>query len=299
MLLDCIIIGGGPAGLNAALVLGRARRNVILFDDNKPRNAVTRQTSGFITRDGIAPTEFRQLAHQDLRKYPTVLVSPSKVTAVRHINGVYQATSEQGYNFVARSVILATGLRETLPAVRGIHDYYGKSLFSCPYCDGWELRDKPLVLIADHESAFYLAKKVYNWSKDLVFCTNGLPLLSPHQKDRLRQRGIAVIESKIAALIGAGGMLQQVQFEDGLSIERAGGFVTPQWTHASQIIDMLACRTNEMGIVVKDHYGRTSVPGVYVAGDTSFQPPAQVIVAAAEGCKAAIAVNTDLVEADF
>ncbi|REE80181.1 thioredoxin reductase [Paenibacillus taihuensis] len=299
MLLDCIIIGGGPAGLNAALVLGRARRNVIIFDDNKPRNAVTHQSNGFITRDGIAPTEFRQFAHQDLRKYPSILTRQERVTTVQPINGVFQAVSEQGYSFHARSVILATGLKETLPAVRGIHDYYGKSLFSCPYCDGWELRDKPLVLIADHESAFFLAKKVYQWSRDLMFCTNGIPLLTFEQKDKLYRRGIRVMEQKITALIGAGGMLKQIQFEDGTAVDRAGGFVTPGWTHASPLVDMLACQTNEMGAVVKDHFGRTSVPGVYVAGDTSFQPPAQVIVAAGEGCKAAIAVNTDLVEADF
>src|SRR5436853_2415150 len=142
MIIDCAIIGGGPAGLNAALVLGRARRAVLLFDDNQPRNAVTQETHGFLTRDGVKPGELRHLAHLELRKYPTVEIRHTRITDVRNHEGLFELVADNSDVVQARALILATGLKETLPAIAGIHDYYGKSLFNCPYCDGWELRDK-------------------------------------------------------------------------------------------------------------------------------------------------------------
>src|SRR5688572_13336601 len=151
MTVECAIIGGGPAGLNAALVLGRARRKVLLFDDNKPRNAVTQHSHGFITRDGVTPAEFRAIGHGEIAKYPSVDVLSTRIVSVsRQRIGegtAFELVAEDGEKFRAANLILATGLRETLPAVDEIYDYYGKSLFNCPYCDGWELRDKPLVII--------------------------------------------------------------------------------------------------------------------------------------------------------
>ena len=156
MTVDCAIIGGGPAGLNAALVLGRARRKVLLFDDNKPRNAVTQHSHGFITRDGVTPAEFRAIGLGEIAKYPSVEALPTRIQAVNrqgHEQGAeetaFELVAQDGEKFRATNVILAAGLRETLPAVEGIYTYYGKSLFNCPYCDGWELRDKPLVIIAE------------------------------------------------------------------------------------------------------------------------------------------------------
>jgi thioredoxin reductase len=139
MIVDCAIIGGGPAGLNAALVLGRARRRVLVFDDNHPRNAVTQESHGFVTRDGVKPHEFRAIAHQELRKYPSVDVQHVRVTAIRKASDAFAITTEKGDVFSAKTVLLATGLKEILPPIDGLHDYYGKSVFCCPYCDGWEL----------------------------------------------------------------------------------------------------------------------------------------------------------------
>jgi thioredoxin reductase len=147
MVMDCVIIGGGPAGLNAALVLGRARRTVILFDNNAPRNAVTAESHGFITRDGISPVEFRKIAHQDIAKYPSVQLRNVKIVEVSKRGEVFELLTEQGDTVQAKKIILATGLKEILPSVPKLLNYYGKSLFSCPYCDGWELRDRPLMLL--------------------------------------------------------------------------------------------------------------------------------------------------------
>jgi thioredoxin reductase len=139
MIVDCAIIGGGPAGLNAALVLGRARRRVLVFDENHPRNAVTQESHGFVTRDGVKPHEFRAMAHQELSKYPSVEMQLVRVTAIRKASDAFAITTEKGDVFSAKTVLLATGLKEILPPIDGLHDYYGKSVFCCPYCDGWEL----------------------------------------------------------------------------------------------------------------------------------------------------------------
>ena len=178
MSIDCAIIGGGPAGLNAALVLGRARRTVLVFDDNQPRNAVTQESHGFLTRDGVKPDEFRTLAHQDISKYPSVEIQHVRVTAIRHADASFEITTEKGDLLSAKTVLLATGLKELLPTIDGLHDYYGKSVFCCPYCDGWELRERPLVVISEGPHTFNLVKVVWNWSHDLLLCTNGHQLLT-------------------------------------------------------------------------------------------------------------------------
>jgi thioredoxin reductase len=183
--------------------------------------------------------------------------------------------------------------------VPNIHHYYGKSLFSCPYCDGWELRDRPLVVISEGSNLFHLAKIVYNWSKDLLLCTNGANNLSAEQIGKLRQKGIQVSQHRIKALHGENGRLSRVVFENNAEAKRTGGFVSPSWDQAAPFGEALGCAMTPGGGFVTDDYGRTSVRGVYAAGDTSIIAPAQVIVAAGEGSKAAIGANTDMTQQDF
>src|SRR6476619_2764811 len=151
MLFDCAIIGGGPAGLNAALVLGRARRNTILFDNNNPRNAVTQESHGFITRDGIKPKEFRKIAHKDIGRYTSVICAKREVTSVikndNNNEPSFELVTSEKERYQSKTIIIATGLKDVLPSIENISDYYGRSLFHCPYCDGYELEDKPLVVI--------------------------------------------------------------------------------------------------------------------------------------------------------
>ena len=299
MIVDCAIIGGGPAGLNAALVLGRARRRVLVFDDNHPRNAVTQASHGFVTRDGVTPHEFRAMAHQELRKYPSVNMQPVRVTAIRHADDAFAIIAEQGDVFSAKTVLLAIGLKEILPPIDGLHDYYGKSVFCCPYCDGWELRDKPLVVISEGLQTFQLVKVVWNWSHDLLVCTNGHQALDSAQQATLRRKGIGVVEDRITTLVGKGGQLERVVFATQGAHARRGGFVAPQLLQASPFGEELGCEMNAMGGIVTDAFGRTTVPGVYAAGDASVVVPAQLIIAAAEGSRAAAGVNSDLTEHEF
>lgn len=299
MIVDCAILGGGPAGLNAALVLGRARRRVLVFDDNHPRNAVTQESHGFVTRDGVKPQEFRAIAHQELSKYPSVDMQPVRVTAIHKASDAFEITTEQGDGFSAKAVLLATGLKELLPPIEGLPDYYGKSVFCCPYCDGWELRDRPLVIVSEGPQTFPLVKVVWNWSHDLLVCTNGHQVLTEEERETLRKKGIEVVEDRITALVGKHGQLERIVFATQEARVRHGGFVASQLLQASPFGEELGCEMNGMGGIITDLFGRTTVPGVYAAGDASVVVPAQLIIAAAEGSRAAAGVNSDLTEREF
>ena len=300
MLYDCAIIGGGPAGLNAALVLGRARRNVILFDNDNPRNAVTQESHGFITRDGVKPNEFRQIAHKEIGRYPSVKYSKRQVTSVIKNEPSFGLVTSKNEQYQSKTIIISTGLKDVLPSIDNISDYYGRSLFSCPYCDGWELRDKPLVvIICEPIQGFHFTQTIYNWSKDLIVCTNGEAFQNSAQKDLLQNKGIKIIENKIKNFVGKNGQMEQIIFENGETALRKGGFVQPQWIQSSDFGKQLGCESNSLGGIAIDSFGRTNLQGIYAAGDASVIIPAQLIIAAAEGSRAAIGVNTDLTQKEF
>jgi thioredoxin reductase len=296
---DCAIIGGGPAGMNAALVLGRARRNVVLFDDNRPRNAVTHEAHGFITRDGIKPDEFRKIGVEELGRYPSVQIHPARVTEVESKGGAFGITTADGGRLQARKLILATGLKEELPAVEGLRECYGKSVFSCPYCDGWERRDQPLLIISETEHAFDMVKSVYQWSRDLILCTNGYYVISREDRKTLAAKNVKLYEQKIKTLQSDRGQLRKVIFDDGSVENRTGGFISPVWSHSGNLARSLTLEWNSHGGIASDDFGRTSMEGVYAAGDASNIVPAQLVVAAAGGARAAIGVNTELMSEEF
>jgi thioredoxin reductase len=300
MLFDCAIIGGGPAGLNAALILGRARRNVMLFDNNNPRNAVTQESHGFITRDGIKPNEFREIAHREIGKYPSVKYANREVSSVIKNKQLFEMTTLENERYQSETIIISTGLKDVLPSIDNISDYYGKSLFHCPYCDGWELRDKPLVvIIGEQVQGFHFIQTIFNWSKDLVVCTNGETFQNSEQRGLLQNKRIKIIEYKIRNFVGKNGQMEKIIFEDGESVFREGGFVMPQLIQSSDFGKQLGCEYNSLGGIAIDSFGRTNVQGVYAAGDASVIAPAQIIIAAAEGVRAAAGVNMDLTQKEF
>lgn len=299
MIYDCAIIGGGPAGLNAALVLGRTRRSVVLVDNNRPRNAVTHESHGFITRDGVTPAEFRRIAYEEVLRYPSVDHLQTEVVSVSKTESGFEAIDASGTRVKSRKLILATGVKEIFPEIDGFYPLYGKSLFNCPYCDGWELRDQPLVVVSEYPSAFHTAKLLLNWSKDLIVCTNGKPSLSDEQKKQLEAKGISVIEQPISAFIGQNGRLEHVRFADGTEVPRAAGFVTPKFVPSVPFGEQLGCERTEIGGIKTDKSGRTSIPGLYSAGDAAYLAPSQVVFAASDGSRTAMGVNMDLTEEDF
>ncbi|TCP53924.1 thioredoxin reductase [Tumebacillus sp. BK434] len=299
MMYDCAILGGGPAGLNAALVLGRARRNVALIDNNQPRNAVTHASHGFITRDGVTPTEFRRIAYQEIGQYSTVDHLQIEAVSIEKIESQFEVLLSSGDRVRARKVILAMGVKERFPEIEGFYPLYGKSLFNCPYCDGWELRDQPLVVVSESPTVFHMTKLLLNWSKDLVVCTNGQATLSDEQKNQLQAKGVLVMEQPVAAFLGQNGKLEQVRFADGTQIPRSAGFVMPTFVQSAPFGERLGCERTESGGIRTDEKGRTSILGVYAAGDASYMAPSQLIFAAADGSRTAMSVNLDLTEEDF
>ncbi|MGE7922422.1 NAD(P)/FAD-dependent oxidoreductase [Viridibacillus arvi] len=299
-IFDCIIIGAGPAGLSASLTLGRARRNIAIFDNGTNRNRVTQESHGFITRDGIRPQEFKEIGLNELKNYPSISYFQKTITEIikDSSNERFIAKTEDGQEFVAEKVILAAGIQEVF-SFQNVREYYGKSLFSCPYCDGWELRDKPLVVMADNEAhIIHLAKLVYNWSKDLIVLTNGVEL-SKDGASILQKHNIKVNTKPIKKFIGDDGYLQKIEFVSGETISRSGGFVVPSFYRPNQFVEQLGCNVQENGVVETDGSGRTSQKNVYIAGETEKSGPSSLMFAAADGSKAAFSVNIDLTTERF
>ncbi|MFC6040597.1 NAD(P)/FAD-dependent oxidoreductase [Paenisporosarcina macmurdoensis] len=290
---DCTIIGGGPAGLNATLVLGRARRDVVLVDNNDPRNKVTFASHGFVTRDGVSPSEFRQLANQEFNRYPSITTLQDKVVEIIRKAEGFTIKTELGQEWATRKIILATGVKERFPNIPNLRNFYGRSIFNCPYCDGWELRDQPLALFGVVDYTFHTAEILRNWSQDLVIFTNGEEL-TKNQEEQIKKSNLRVETSPIRLLTGQDGILQKVELENGLVIERVGGFITPELEQATDLGTLLGVKLNETGGHHSDEVGNTKITGLFVAGEASNVYPSQLIIAAASGVETAMAVNVEL-----
>lgn len=300
---DVIIVGAGPAGLSAALMLGRSRRRVLMCDAGQPRNAASCGLHLYLTRDGIDPAEFLTIAREQLRPYDTVQVRQAKVTdAVRLARGFEILLDEGGgvpeEHFTTRKLLLATGVVDILPKIEGLPAFYGSSVFHCPYCDGWEMRDQPLAVYGRGENGLGLALELSFWSRDLVLCTDGPSELSKQERERLSQRKIDVREDKITRLEGSDGNLERIVFENGQSHAARGMFFSTDHRQGSDLAKQLGCKFTSDGCVDCGDYEITSVPGVYVAGDAS-RLAQFVIVAASEGAQAALAINKELMKEDL
>lgn len=290
---DCIIIGGGPAGLSAALTLGRARRKILLFDNGTNRNRVTQESRGYVTRDGIKPHEFKEIAITELQSYPSISISDQTVIEIKKDDQQFVVNTSNNISYLTEKILLATGIQEEFP-IPQIRQYYGKSLFSCPYCDGWELKDKPLAIIAESEAHInHMTKLLYNWSQDLIVFTNGHQLSDIIQNEFQRKK-IMVYTAIIKNLHGDEGNLYSIELETGENIVRSGGFVVPSFYRPNNLAIQLNCQVDENGGIITDNAGRTTVSGVYVAGETEKAGPSSLMIAAADGFKAATSINLDL-----
>ena len=290
---DCIIIGGGPAGLNAALVLGRARRDILVVDHNNARNKVTQRAHGFITREGIKPSEFREIAHQELKAYPSVEIVAEQVVKLETVKDGFKVITDRGFEWTCRKVILATGVKEKFPNIPTLQDFYGTSIFNCPYCDGWEYNDQPLAVFGLVDYTIHMAEILMNWSQDLVIFTNGKEL-TRSQKKEIQKLTVQVETEKIKRLHGKDGQLTSVELESGQQIERVGGFITPELIQASDLGQQIGLVKDDMGGYKSDEIGHTDIPHLFVAGEASKIYPSQLIIAAASGVQAAMAVNVEL-----
>jgi thioredoxin reductase len=289
-------VGAGPAGLSAALILGRCRRRVLVLDTDKPRNYASHALHGFLSRDGIHPQQLRRLGREQLRQYDTVKLVMKQATAARCTRDGFEVTVAGGRKVRCRKLLLATGVVDELPQIEGLEALYGRSVFHCPYCDGWESRDKRLVVYSRSANGVGLAIELQVWSDDVVLCTDGARLQSQHIA-RLQTHGIPWYHQRIARLEGTRGRLRRVVFVDGNAIGRSVMFFSLPQRQASSLAAQLGCGFTQKGAVRTGDYEATNIPGVYVAGDAS-KLVQLAIVAAAEGAKAAFAINTDLIKED-
>ncbi|GIP36590.1 NAD(P)/FAD-dependent oxidoreductase [Paenibacillus sp. J2TS4] len=292
-LLDVVIIGGGPAGLNAALVLGRARKNVAVIDEGRPRNAVTLATHGFLTRDGISPGEFRRMAKDEISAYPSVSFVADTAVSITGTDGQFQITTGQGNTLASKKLLFAVGMKDRPLNIPGLKEVYGKSAFVCPYCDGWELRDEPLVIITKGAEAMHFAPLISGWTNRFTICTNGPDELTDMQREELRRHRVPVFESPIRFIDSNDGIVRQVVLEDGKAIPCTGIFFKPELVTGSDLPQAIGCHITEAGSVVVDEFGKTNVPGVYSAGDAASRLH-QAIAAAAMGALSAAAINNEL-----
>ena len=292
---DVIIVGAGPAGLSAALVLARACRTVIMFDHGQPRNAATRHMHGFLSREGIDPAEFRRIIREDLKQYDAVKLEHAEVTACRCIEGGFEVTLTDGRTFQSRKLLVATGVVDNVPDVPGLRELYGQSVFHCPFCDGFELRGQPIAIYGRGRRGHGLSMEMLGWTHDLVLCTDGPSELDDEHRIELGRNGILVREERIVRLEGTDGRLERVVFAGGDPLPRRALFFTTGQHEASPLARAMGCEFNEKGTVKTGRHETTNVSGVFVAGDAS-RDVQWVIVAAAEGAEAAFAITQDLIK---
>ena len=296
---DVLIVGAGPAGLSAALMLGRCRRSVLVCDTGRPRNAASQAMHGYLTRDGMAPLEFLARGRTELERYDTIEFRHVEVTGAECTpNGRFQVTLASGERVQTRKLLLATGVVDNVPGIDGFKELYGRSVFHCPYCDGWEVRDAPLAIYGRGERGYGLALELTAWSRDLVLCTDGPSGIDEADRGRLARNAVTVREDRVARLEGTDGILQHVVFDTGERLARRALFFTTGQSQRSDLSVQLGCVFNEKGTVRTGKYETTHLPGLYVAGDAS-RAVQWVVVAAAEGAEAAFAINSDLIREEL
>ncbi|ANZ13538.1 NAD(P)/FAD-dependent oxidoreductase [Streptomyces noursei] len=289
---DVVVVGAGAGGLNAALVLGRARRRVAVVDAGQPRNAPASHMQGFLSRDGMSPASLLAVGRDEVARYGVKLIEGR----VDHIAQGFFVHLEGGPVLKARRVLVATGLRDELPKIPGVHERWGKDLLFCPYCHGYEVRDQPLGVLGTHPNAVEHALLLRQWSDDVVFFPHTLEVTG-QAREQLRAYGVRIAEGLIKQLVVDEDRLRGVELAEGHIVPRSVVFLFPRMVPNDALLTDLGCEKNEGGWVVTDTTGRTNVFGVWAVGNVT-DPRAQVVTAAGMGSAAAIAINHDLLQED-
>ena len=295
---DAIVVGGGPAGLSAALVLGRCRRRVLVCDAGEPRNRHSHQLHAYLTRDGVPPAEFLDMARAGLSAYPGVEIRRCTVAGAERAGRQFVLSLADGTQARSRKLLLATGVRDELPRIEGIEEFYGRTVHHCPYCDGWESRDEPVAVYGRRRRAFEMSRAMTAWSDDIVLCSDGAAGLTTEQKRQLARNGVRIIEERILRLAGSDGQLDAIVFAGGRRLARRRMFFDLPSHAQSELPRQLGCRMRRDGSVHCSGYEATDVPGVFTAGNVAGDVQL-VVFAAAEGAKAAFGINLSLTREDF
>ena len=284
---DAVIVGGGPAGLSAALVLGRARKRVLVVDDDRPANAVSQGVGGLLGHDRVKPADLRERGRRQLEEHANVELRDGAVEAAERSRDMFAVRLTDGPAVRAHAIVLAHGLRYDPPRLPGIEALWGRSVFHCAFCDGWEVRDRPLAFHGSGSGAVRSALVLAGWSNDVVLCTDGAP--DPGGA-LLAAAGVRVRTEPIARLAGNDGRLTQIEFSHGPAERREALFVNTRRDQPNGLAAMLGCELTAAGTIVIDADGRTSVAGVYAAGDAATPRSRSVANAIGTGSRVGYAV---------
>jgi thioredoxin reductase len=300
---DCIIVGGGAAGLSAGLVLGRARRRTLLVDAGAQSNLAAHGIGGLLGHDGRNPAELYEIGRRELSGYPSVEARTGEVVAGAQCDGAFVLELADGTRERTRRVLLAAGMEYRPPELPGLAQLWGGSAFHCPFCHGWELRDEPLAVLARGSRAVHSALLLRGWSDDIVVLTDGPDDLADDDRGRLADAHITIDERQVAELASENGDLSAVVFADGTRLARKGLLVATTLHQRSTLADQLGVASADPTPVAQnpiavDGFYRTTVPGVFAAGDLSAQMP-QVAAAIASGSHAAAAIVQSLIADEY
>lgn len=290
-MLDAIIVGAGPAGLSAALILGRCRRRVLVCDAGKQRNRTSAAMHSFLSRDGLPPLEFLRICRMQLRRYPCVELRFGEVTRAERVDGVFHVVVDDNFSACSRKLLLATGIVDVLPSIEGFEQFYGKTIHHCPYCDGWEHKDKAVGILGGGQRERQLAVELLNWSDDLIIFSNGPAPAG--LREELFSIGVELEEAPVSRLEGEGERLQGVRLSDDRLIAREGLFFFPVQRQRSPLAEQLGCRFDSSEAIECMQGTQTTIPGLYAAGNASVGLQL-AIIAAAEGAQAAYSINEAL-----
>ncbi|MGV0646410.1 NAD(P)/FAD-dependent oxidoreductase [Mycolicibacterium sp. XJ2546] len=296
---DCVIVGGGSAGLSAGLVLGRARRRTLLVDAGSQSNLPAHGIGGLLGHDGRPPAELYAMGRGELSAYPSVELRDGEVTAAQRVDDQFVVQLADGRRERARRILLAGGMDYRPPDLPGLAQLWGRSVFHCPFCHGWEVRDQPLAVLGRGERAVHSALLLHGWSDDIVVLTDGPSDLDDADQTRLSAADVGVDERRVAELASENGELTAVVFTDGSRLARRGMLVATTLHQRSALAEQLSVEFGgptpiSVDPVAVDALYRTTAPGVFAAGDLSAQMP-QVAAAVASGSLAAAAVVQSLV----
>jgi thioredoxin reductase len=272
-------------------------RHALICDDGRYRNARSEALHCYMGHDGIRPAELLERARSQLKPYDTISTVRSSVTGIKKDDQLFAVEFKTRDIIRTRTIVVATGVVDELPAISGVKELFGKSVHVCPYCDGWEHRNAPVAVYGRGDKGTSFAMLLRQWTNDLVLCTDGKPL-SSEQKTRLCRRGIKLREEAIASLVEKNGCLEAIRFKGGETLPRHAFFFTTDQHPRSPLLEGLGCTYDEKGGLACDGDGKTNIPGVYVAGDVS-RDVQLAIIAAAEGPRAALAVNRYLLNDDL
>jgi thioredoxin reductase len=302
---DVVVVGGGAAGLSAALMLARARRAVLVVDAGRPRNAPAAHLHNYLSRDGAAPSELLAAGRDEVAGYGGHIMTGTVVSATRLAAGDFRIFLEDGSSVRARRLLAATGLVDELPDVPGVAERWGRDVLHCPYCHGWEVRDRAIGVLATGPMAVHAALLWRQWTTDVIMFRHTAPELDDADREKLAARGVAMVDGTVAGLEVRDDRLAGVRLAGGEVVERDALVVLPHFTTHADILTTLGLSATEQRMgdhvigtyIAADRTGATAVPGVWVAGNVA-DPMDQLINAAAAGARSGAAINADLVAED-